>query len=334
MLKGVLERLDESGRVLPRFTAPRCLLERQAVGGCDACQVACPHAAIDLGPLGDSVKINPDRCTGCGICVQSCPTGALEYALDAPLQSVHDQRGGSDDEATLTCGESGAGGPTLPCLGRVTPALVAAAGAWDTPLTLIHGDCAACPVGAPEVPARLHEVAQVAQTLREPTGQPAQVTVRPAVPADTERAVRVSRRGAFTSLFRAGRQQLAQAIPESPLPFVDWSVPEDRTPAEWRWRRLSLKPAPAAQTPVHWPAPVVDDTCIDCPVCANVCPTEAITRDLQPDGGVKLLLNLSACTGCMGCLRSCPPQAIHEQRDWLPAAFSVPILLRESDSVM
>ena len=38
----------------------------------------------------------------------------------------------------------------------------------------------------------------------------------------------------------------------------------------------------------------VDDTCIDCPVCANVCPTDAITRDLQPDGGVKLLLNLGA----------------------------------------
>ena len=35
---------------------------------------------------------------------------------------------------------------------------------------------------------------------------------------------------------------------------------------------------------------VVDDTCIDCPVCANVCPTDAITRDLQPDGGVRLLL--------------------------------------------
>ena len=83
-----------------------------------------------------------------------------------------------------------------------------------------------------------------------------------------------------------------------------------------------------------WPAPIVDDTCIDCPVCANVCPTEAITRDLQPDGGVRLLLNLSACTGCMGCLRSCPPQAIHEQPEWLPAAFQAPLLLRESDSVM
>lgn len=49
---------------------------------------------------------------------------------------------------------------------------------------------------------------------------------------------------------------------------------------------------------------------------------------------MRLLLDLSACTGCMACLRSCPPQAIHEQRQWLSPAFELPILLRESDSVM
>ncbi|MFC3835370.1 MULTISPECIES: 4Fe-4S binding protein [Deinococcus] len=334
MLQGVLTRLDESGTPVPRYTAPRCLLERQAVGGCDACHSACPHEAVQLGMLGNSISIDPDRCTGCGLCVQACPTGALEYSLEAPLQSVHDQKSAGDEGASLTCSRSGAGGPSVLCLGRVTPALVAASGAWGTPLQLIHGECATCPVGSPVVPERLLDVVAQAQTLRAPTGQPAQVTVRPATPADAERAVRVSRRGAFTALLRVGKQGLAHALPESPLPFLDWSVPEDRTPQEWRWRRLALKPAPPETAAVPWPAPIVDDTCIDCPVCANVCPTEAITRDLQPDGGVRLLLNLSACTGCMGCLRSCPPQAIHEQREWLPAAFQAPLLLRESDSVM
>ena len=52
------------------------------------------------------------------------------------------------------------------------------------------------------------------------------------------------------------------------------------------------------------------------------------------EGGVGLLLNLGAWTGCMACLRSCPPAAIHEQTEWLPAAFSGPILLREGESVM
>lgn len=334
MLKGVLAQLDESSNPLPRFTAQRCLLERQAVGGCDVCQVACPHEALELGGLGQSIRVNAERCTGCGLCVQVCPTGALEYNLQGALQSVHDQRGGAHDEASLTCAQSGAGGPNLPCLGRVTPAVVAAAGAWGVPLTLIHGDCAGCSVGAPDVPERLARVAEVAQHLRSTTGRPAQVTLRPAAPQDAQRAVQVTRRGAFQAMFRVGRQQLAHTIPESPLPFVDWSVPADRTPQEWRWRAHTLKPAPPEGAGIPWPAPLIDDTCIDCPVCANVCPTEAINRDLRPDGGVNLLLNLAACTGCLACLRSCPPQAMHEQPEWLPAAFQHPILLRESDSVM
>ncbi|GAA5514132.1 ferredoxin-type protein NapF [Deinococcus carri] len=334
MLEGVLNRLGEYGNQLPRYTAPRCLLERQAVGGCDACHATCPHDAIRLGPLGSSIEIDPQACTGCGLCVQVCPSGALEYDLTAPLQSVRDAGQAAGGEASLTCSQSGAGGPTLACLGWVTPALVSAAGAWDTPLTLLHGDCRTCPVGAPDVPERLRRVAGEAQALRAATGQPARVTVREATPEDRDRAVRVSRRGAFTQLLRAGRQQVAQALPERPLPFVDWSQPEERTPEEWRWRARTLVPAPAPDAGVHWPAPLVDDTCIDCPVCANVCPTQAITRDLKPEGGVQLLLNLSACTSCMACLRSCPPQAIHMQEEWLPAAFHLPILIRDSDSVM
>lgn len=334
MLGGVLDRLGDYGDQVPRFTPPRCLLERQAVGGCDACHTTCPHDAITLGPLGQSIQIDPAACTGCGLCVQVCPSGALEYDLTVPLQSVRDAGQGTDGEATLTCSQSGAGGPALTCLGRVTPAVVAAAGAWGTPLTLLHGDCAACPVGAPDVPERVTRVVEEAQRLREATGQPAQVSVRAAAPEDRDRAVRVSRRGAFTTLLRAGRQQVAQALPERPLPFVDWSQPRQRVPEEWRWRARTLTPTPLPDAGIHWPAPLVDDSCIDCPVCSNVCPTEAITRDLKPEGGARLLLDLSACTGCMACLRSCPPQAIHAQDEWLEAAFHLPILLRDSDSVM
>lgn len=336
MLRGVLEQLGEMGNVLPRYTAPRCLLTRQAVGGCDLCTSACPHSAIDVQHGNGGVTIDPQACTGCGLCVQSCPTGALEYDLLPPLQAVYDQRTQATPAtpATLTCNQSGAGGPALSCLGRVTPALLSAAGGWNTPLHLLHGDCGACPLGSAAVPAALTGVVREAQRLREATGQPTDITIRPATPEDQTGEMKMSRRGAFGALLRAGKQQVAQQISDRPLPFVDWSEPAERTPQEWKWRQQTLRPAPEPQAAVYWPAPLVDDTCIDCPVCANVCPTEAITRDLQPEGGVRLLLSLSDCTGCMGCVRSCPPQAMHEQKHWQAGALGAQILLRESETVM
>lgn len=281
---------------------------------------------------GYAVEIDPERCTGCGLCVQSCPSGALEYDLLTPLESIQGQR--TEAEASLTCSQSGAGGPQLPCLGRVTPALLSAAGGWGIPLTLIHGECAGCQVGGWEVPQRLSEVARETNTLREATGRPAEITVRPAQLSDAQKSQNISRRGALSALLRVGSKQVAQRLPEKPLPFVDWSEPAQRTPTEWQWRKKSLGQPLPQEVGIHWPAPLVDDSCIDCPVCSNVCPTQAITRDLQPEGGVRLLLDLSACTSCMACVRSCPPQAMHEQGEWLAAAFELPVLLRESDSVM
>ncbi|WP_261664507.1 4Fe-4S binding protein [Deinococcus sp. Marseille-Q6407] len=327
-----LDRLSELGTQEPRYTAQRCLRERQTIGGCDLCARACPHEAVVLGPLGDSVQIDPDLCTGCGLCVQVCPSGALEYDLTGPLASVRDQRGGPQQAAaaaSLTCSQSGAGGPSVPCLGRVTPALLSAAGAWQVPLTLIHGECASCPVGIYDVPRRLHLALDEAQQLREATGRPAEVEVRAAQPGDRERDQRFSRRGALSQLVSSGRRELVGLIPDSPLPFVDWSEPAERTPQEWRWRKATLNPPPPAGAAVYWPAPLVDESCMDCPVCSNVCPTEAITRTHDAAGTLHLTLDLSACTGCMACINSCPPQAMHRQNHWQAVALDAPLLLFE-----
>ena len=336
MLDGVFKLLGDYGNPVPRYTGPRCLSERLSVGGCDLCQVACPHQAI---LIPQSVVIDPSACTGCGLCVQACPSGALEYDVTAPLSAVREQKisgpaKGQPAGAKLVCSKSDEGGKTLPCLARVTVSTVMAAGAWDVPLTLVHGDCDGCGLGGPEVPASVGRVAAEANRLRGATSRASQVTVRAHDPALAGSGEQVSRRGVFGALARGARSMAAQSIPDSPLPFVDWSELEDRIPAEWQWRLRALRPAPAPETPVHWPAPLVDDTCIDCPVCANVCPTDAITRDVQPDGSVTLTLSLAACTGCQACERSCPPQAISMQPEWRFDALESLILLRDSGNIL
>jgi len=111
---------------------------------------------------------------------------------------------------------------------------------------------------------------------------------------------------------------------------VDWSNPQEHVPSEWQWRFKALKPRPAPDTLTFWPAPVVDDSCILCPVCMNVCPTEAIVREILPDGGFELMLELSACTGCNACVASCPPDAMTLEPYRPFSAFDTPLLLFSS----
>ncbi|MBB6099771.1 ferredoxin [Deinobacterium chartae] len=305
MLGGLLDSFLKLSNPAPRYTGPRCLVERYAVGGCSACADVCPHDAITLE---GSVTISEVNCTGCGLCTQVCPSGALEYDVEAPLYALRAQ----GDLARLACSQAGSDAPSVTCLGRITPSALTVAGAWGKQVVLEHGDCAHCPIGSPDVPAHLEDVVDEARKLRAPTEKPlhARIVQTDAGQPGANLGPRVSRRGALGSLFGSARRVVADLIPERPLPFVDWSNPEEHVPADYLWRRKALKPVPDPDTAVYWPAPVVDEGCILCPVCTNVCPTEAVNREMQPDGSFKLYLDASSCTACNACVTSCPPQVM------------------------
>lgn len=318
MWRGVMNELGELGYLLPLYTAGRCLLVRGAIGGCDRCAAVCPHDAVEFLGAGEGfgVRIREDVCTGCGSCVQACPSGALEYDLLGTLEHIQAQK--HTPEVTLCCSQSTEnGGAGLPCLGRVSSAQILAAGLQELPLALIHGDCTKCSVGGAEVPSK---VAAVIEQAEQQAGRPLQVKVTQGDGAE----VGLSRRQAFAALFRLSVKTVAKQLPEQPLPFVDWRDDAQKVPQEWRWRKHFLR----HQEIVYWPAPLVEEGCIDCPVCANVCPTRAIRREFNDEGGVKLFLELEACTGCMACVRSCPPQVMRMNEYWHHSAFKQPLQLR------
>ena len=43
----------------------------------------CPESAIEVGPLGQ-VIVSATLCNGCGVCVQLCPIGAIEFFEETP----------------------------------------------------------------------------------------------------------------------------------------------------------------------------------------------------------------------------------------------------------
>ncbi len=271
----------------PRYTESRCLLFKNSVGGCDRCYQACPKGAVALE--GWRVTLDEVRCTGCGLCTGVCPGVALEYPLGGIQEALIRGKG------QLRCSQAPGRGEEVLCLGRLTPGLLAEAGSRFGQVTLARGDCARCRIGGEEVPAHLERMAEEAR--RYFPGLELKV-VEGELPGEP-----VGRRELFRALLGSAKRTVAEVVPELPL-----GLPEEKPsglPSELRLRRLAAQRAQEAR----WPKVEVEEGCTLCPVCSNVCPTEAISRAREGEEYV-LRLKVEACTGCGACVESCPPQVM------------------------
>ena len=55
-----------------------------------ACVLACMSAAITRDPVTGTVAVDKDRCVGCGMCIMSCPYGALIMDKDTSVSTKCD----------------------------------------------------------------------------------------------------------------------------------------------------------------------------------------------------------------------------------------------------
>lgn len=286
-LDGLLNAFLKATDPRPRYTEARCLLYKNSVGGCDKCYGVCPKGAVRLE--GWRVELDEVLCTGCGLCTGVCPGIALEYPLGAIQEALIRGKG------KLRCSKAEGKGEEVLCLGRLTPGLLAEAGSRFGKVVLARGDCGACRIGGPEVPERLARMAEEARRYF-----PVEVeVVEGELPGE-----RVGRRELFQVLLGSAKRTAADLVPELPLPALE-EEKEGELPAELRLRRLAASRAPE----VRWPRIRVEEGCTLCPVCTNVCPTEAVRR-VREGEEYALYLQVAACTGCGACVESCPPQVI------------------------
>lgn len=69
---------EGSGTVVPTIALELCT-------GCGLCVEGCPTGAVELGRSGMPRIVRPEACAYCGACEELCPEGAvaLEYEVAA-----------------------------------------------------------------------------------------------------------------------------------------------------------------------------------------------------------------------------------------------------------
>lgn len=285
--------------VAPSNTTERCLNSSQGAGSCRACLDACPHDAVRIGK---TVEIDGVDCTGCGLCVRACPSEALEF------------NNRFTSGASARCSQVKGSTQSVTCLATLSATDVLRLAGGSGELTLAHGECAGCRIGAAPVPEVAQATADAATRLAEQLGHELTVSVVAMERFDDDRAPsrRLTRRQVLGGGGRQAKQLAAELIAplERMLPVSPEEGELSAMPLESmrRFHVLELADNEPEQL-VPWRLPRVDDGCILCPACTRACPTDAFSRDFAGPEAV-LKLDPERCVGCNACVSACPVKVI------------------------
>ena len=319
-VRRALDALTVLDGLLPRVSVLEESCSRGHDSGCTACLDACPVGALLVGGEHAAPSVDPQACLACGICVVACPTGAVTGAGVPPSALV--RVAGGQDGLEVGCsraerpGRVSGPGPrsgVVACLASLHPETVAAAAAALAPggtLTLAHGDCADCPVGA---------VDRVAETLAAGAGLAARVApdrkvsgrlapVPPGPPASGPGAHDRAGAAGTWAAPRSRRSLLGRscAAADPDLEQVAGPVARAVTGGGASLARDALL-AVAPSAPL--PRPFAVEGCTTCGACSRVCSVDAL-RWSETASMAVLEVDEAACTACGECVRVCPEDVL------------------------
>lgn len=281
--------------VAPRYEAERCIVvSRKSRTACSECYDACPHDAVRIT---DQVRIDPIDCSGCGLCVRACPSGALEAST--PFA----------EGAAMRCSQVAGNTQSVQCLAKLSATDMLRLAGSGGELTLGRGVCEGCKIGSAAVPEVVGRTVAAAEEIAAVQKRRLRVEVNETARLDSfTPGERLSRRRLLGGGVRGVKQAASEAL--APLERI-LPAPEveprhaDLPTAHGELLALLAAARLTDDTRVPYRLPRVDDGCIMCPLCTKACPTDAISRDLSGDVGV-LKIDPQRCVGCEACLPACP----------------------------
>lgn len=320
-----------------------CSRLRHKNSKCALCSDNCPTHAIEWMDSGDylnSLKVDPDRCTSCGICANVCPNGVFEALkptdgeILAKVKLLLDER----REIIFECeGPKGTGRARerqssairVPCLARLDEAvLVSSVALGAKSVWLVNGSCQGC-----EYEASRHVAEGTVSTANgilslfglpkriffpkdkievEPVGE------KPVEPAGTPRREFfrvVARKTQKTGALLASSIIDSYTHRDADKPKKGGTRLPTRLPAKRRLLLSSMKglgslteKASEAESPLfcHFE---IDENCSGCQMCAFFCPTGALDK-VEEEGKAGVSFKISDCSACGLCQEICYKQAV------------------------
>lgn len=304
---GWLRRLQQEW-IIPEVIPERCVHSHCEVAECARCVEACPRDAWLL--TDDSLKIDTERCDGCGLCVAACTESALGQPL-LPALRMHE----GNPTLLFACeviGEEYAGEGVVPCLHAITSGLLLEhyRNGYRQVLSC-RGYCETCPRygGRDFFRQQLAQLNSLLTNRAAPTIKHAEITT---LEWETRRkspdaSLVQGKPGGTTNR----RQFLRRAITFTVEKSIAQVQPPTATPA---------LPWPATlPTPEHPPGkmlypfvPQMDALrCNGCDTCLQLCPHQALQVVKAEGQAVAYQIQAEYCTGCDICVDSCDQHAIH-----------------------
>jgi ferredoxin len=313
----------------------QCSKLRHRKSSCTICMDHCPVQAIRMG---ETIEIDVDRCTGCGICAAVCPTGVFEPLAPTDLELLAQVRkvAGEGMPVVFACprcrqqGDEGADRfVQVNCLGRLDESvLLSAVSEGAETVWLLDAACQECPMAPGRAVAE--QSVQKANVLLQALGYGRRILFCSQPPSATGGPARsptagegVSRRAFFSTLARQAARTMAVASDSSRAPGGagrERSMPEKgvlptRLPAKRERLVEALKRlGPPAGASVEaggtdWVQFSFTESCTGCQMCAFFCPTGALAK-IQEEGKLGVAFRVSACTNCRLCEDVCYRRAV------------------------
>ena len=284
---------------LPEMTGERCVHALVEVAGCRACEEVCPHSAWALDD--QALRLDTDRCDGCGLCAAACPEGAIRCRQEIATGVLNGRQ-----LALCACEKAGLSSRdgVIPCLHAISLNDILALYRDGVRIWLAaSADCAQCERGGGET--LFERLFQVNTALASRQATQLLYGWRHRIEWERIRQ-RIDTRFRGPGMTRRGllRGALEQGVEQGLRRFgLGGDASEAFTPPGGLM--------PARDQPAVWPRlPVIDGTrCDGCDACVKLCPHHAIAYEEQGNRAV-YRVQARDCTGCGICSDACGREAI------------------------